>query len=106
MVDLGVFEIAVLAGLFLLFVVVAAIGFLIYRRYTNKSAFSVAQAASPAVDPRARPAARQEAEDAALQLRADADAYAGEVRSKSDAQCQGPRRSTARRRGGDPAASQ
>ena len=37
MVDLGVFEILVLAGIFLLVVVVAAIGFLTYKRYNNKS---------------------------------------------------------------------
>ena len=85
MVNLGVFEIAVLAGLFLLVVVVAAIGFLMYRRYTTKSAFSVAQAASPVVDPSVD-LRLQEAEDAALKIRADADTYAGEVRSSSDAQ--------------------
>ena len=37
MVNLGIFEVLVLAGIFLLVVVVAAIGFLTYRRYTNKS---------------------------------------------------------------------
>ena len=85
MVNLGVFEIAVLAGLFLLVVVVAAIGFLMYRRYTSKSALSVAQTASPLVDPSAD-LRLHEAEDAALKIRADAEAYAGEVRSKSEAQ--------------------
>ena len=37
MVNLGVFEVLVLAGIFLLVVVVAAIGFLTYKRYANKS---------------------------------------------------------------------
>ncbi|HEY5788837.1 MAG TPA: ribonuclease Y [Microlunatus sp.] len=83
MVNLGVFEIAVLAGIFLLVVVVAAIGFLIYKRYTSKSAPQVAQPASPLVDPSAG-LRRQEAEDAALQLRREAEAYAGEVRSKAE----------------------
>ena len=50
MVDLGVFEILVLAGIFLLVVVVAAIGFLIYRRYTSKATADVAQIA-PLADP-------------------------------------------------------
>ena len=85
MVNSGVFEIAVLAGLFLLVVVVAAIGFLMYKRHTSKSALPVAQTAAPLVDPSAD-RRRREAEDAALKIRADAEAYAGEVRSKSEAQ--------------------
>ncbi len=68
MVNLGVFEIAVLAGLFLLVVVVAAIGFLIYKRYTSKSALPVTQTGSPLVDPSAD-LRLQEAEDAALKVR-------------------------------------
>ena len=57
MVNLGVFEIAVLAGLFLLVVVVAAIGFLIYKRYTSKSALPVAQTAVTVGRPERGPAA-------------------------------------------------
>jgi ribonuclease Y len=84
MVNLGVFEMAVLAGLFLLVVVVAAIGFFTYKRYTGKSV-PVAQTATPVVDPTADLRLR-EAEDAALKVRADADAYADEVRSKTETQ--------------------
>jgi ribonuclease Y len=85
MVNLGVFEIAVLAGLFLLVVVVAAIGFFTYKRYTGKSVSPVAQTEAPLVDPTADLRLR-EAEDAALKVRADADAYADEVRSKTETQ--------------------
>ena len=85
MVNLGVFEIAVLAGLFLLVVVVAAIGFFMYKRYTGKSVSPVAQTGSPMVDP-APDLRLQEAEDAAVKVRADAEAYADEVRSKTEAQ--------------------
>jgi ribonuclease Y len=85
MVNLGVFEIAVLAGLFLLVVVVAAIGFFTYKRYNGKSVAPVAQTATPVVDPTADLRLR-EAEDAALKVRADADAYADEVRSKTETQ--------------------
>ncbi|HEU4547875.1 MAG TPA: ribonuclease Y, partial [Microlunatus sp.] len=85
MVNLGVFEIAVLAGLFLLVVVVAAIGFFMYQRYTGKSVSPVAPTGAPMVDP--TPDLRlQEAEDAAVKVRADAEAYADEVRSTTEAQ--------------------
>jgi ribonuclease Y len=85
MVNLGVFEIAVLAGLFLLVVFLAAIGFLMYKRYTSKSAPDGSQTETPLLDP-SEGLRRQEAEDAALKVRADAEAYAGDLRSKADAQ--------------------
>jgi ribonuclease Y len=86
MVNLGLFEIAVLAGLFLLVLVVAAIGFLIYRRYTSKATADVAQIAplaDPSVDLRL-----QEAEETALKIRTDADEYAGDVRARAEEQSQ------------------
>ncbi len=97
MVDSGLFEIAVLAGIFLLFLVVAAIALLTYKRYTNKTAASAATSATPVRDDESaarreedEAAARRhaEAETAALQVRADADTYAGDLRSKADDQLQ------------------
>ncbi len=85
MVNLGVFEIAVLVGLFLLVTVVAGIGFLIYKRYTSKSASQIAQAAAAPVDQGAS-VRIAEAEDAALAIRAEAEAYAGEVRTRAEEQ--------------------
>ena len=87
MVNLGVFEIAVLAGIFLLVLVVAAIGFLIYQRYTSKPSPQSDQTPAALADPSAD-LRRQEAEDAALQLRMDAEVYAGELRSKAEKQSQ------------------
>ncbi len=85
MVNLGVFEIAVLAGIFLLVLVVAAIGFLIYKRYSSKSTPEAAPSGPAMVDPNAA-LQLQEAEDAALKVRADAEVYAGEVRSRAEEQ--------------------
>ena len=58
-----------LAGLFLLVVVVAAIGFLIYRRYTSKSAFDRRPDRRRWLDP-SGDLRLHEAEDAALRIRA------------------------------------
>lgn len=97
MVDSGLFEIAVLAGIFLLFLVVAAIALLTYKRYTNKTSVSAGASATAARDEEAaarrqevEAAARRhaEAETAALQVRADADTYAGDLRTKADDQLQ------------------
>ncbi len=85
MVNLGVFEIAVLVGLFLLVTVVAGIGFLVYKRYTSKSASQIAQAGAAPVDQGAS-LRIAEAEDAALAVRAEAEAYAGEVRTRTEEQ--------------------
>ncbi|HYI56950.1 MAG TPA: ribonuclease Y [Microlunatus sp.] len=84
MVDLGVFEILVLAGIFLLVVVVAAIGFLTYKRYNNKSESSdnfAAEDVSLADDPQVAAA-----EVAAVSLRTEAEVYAAEVRAKAESQ--------------------
>ncbi len=85
MVNLGVFEVAVLVGLFLLVAVVAGIGFLVYKRYTSKSASQIAQAGAAPVDQGAS-VRIAEAEDAALAIRAEAEAYAGEVRTRTEEQ--------------------
>jgi ribonucrease Y len=85
MVNLGVFEVAVLVGLFLLVAVVAGIGFLVYKRYTSKSASQIAQAGAAPVDQGAS-LRIAEAEDAALAIRAEAEAYAGEVRTRTEEQ--------------------
>ncbi|HEY5978679.1 MAG TPA: ribonuclease Y [Microlunatus sp.] len=87
MVNLGVFEIAVLAGIFLLVAVVAAIGFLTYQRYAGKSAPRTAETGSSSADPTAG-LRLKEAEDAALKVRTDADAYSGDVRAKAEEQLQ------------------
>jgi hypothetical protein len=95
MVDSGLFEIAVLAGIFLLFLVVAAIALLTYKRYSNKTPLAARTSASAVRDDES--AARQqeveagarrhaEAETAALQVRADADTYAGDLKTKADDQ--------------------
>ncbi len=84
MVDLGVFEILVLAGIFLLVVVVAAIGFLTYKRYNNKSESSdnfAAEDVSLADDPQ-----MAAAEVAAVSLRTEAEVYAAQVRAKAESQ--------------------
>jgi ribonucrease Y len=85
MVNLGVFEVAVLVGLFLLVAVVAGIGFLVYKRYTSKSASQIAQAGAAPVDQGAS-LRIAEVEDAALAIRAEAEAYAGEVRTRTEEQ--------------------
>ncbi len=85
MVDSGLFEIAVLAGIFLLFLVVAAIAFLTYKRYTNKTTVSDPTPAEASLDEGAA-LRQQEAEGAALRVRSDAEAYAGELRAKADDQ--------------------
>ena len=86
MVDSGLFEIAVLAGIFLLFLVVAAIALLTYKRYTNKTS-GPGSTPAPLVDEGAAQR-RREAESDALQLRTDAEAYAAELRTKADEQLQ------------------
>ncbi|GAA3699424.1 ribonuclease Y [Microlunatus aurantiacus] len=85
MVDSGLFEIAVLAGIFLLFLVVAAIAFLTYKRHTNKTTMSDPTPAEASLDEGAA-LRQQEAEGAALRVRSDAEAYAGELRAKADDQ--------------------
>jgi ribonuclease Y len=89
MVDVGVVEVLVVAGIFLLIIVVAAIGFLTYKRYsTNKSVSgtenSTAGIVDLAIDPRV-----VEAEDAALRLRTEAEEYAAQVRAKAEDQLEG-----------------
>ncbi len=85
MLNLGLFEILVLAGLFLLVIVVAAIGYLIYQRYAAKA--SASAAASPAVTA-ARNSQVLEAEELAHRIRADAEALAAQVMAKAEAQVQ------------------
>ena len=85
MLNLGLFEILVLAGLFLLVIVVAAIGYLIYQRYAAKA--SASAAASPAVTA-ARNSQVLEAEELAHRIRADAEAQAAQVMAKAEAQVQ------------------
>jgi ribonuclease Y len=86
MVDSGLFEIAVLAGIFLLFVVVAAIALLTYKRYTTKTA-GPSSTPAPVVDEGAAQR-RRELESDALQIRTEAEAYAGELRTKAEDQLQ------------------
>jgi ribonuclease Y len=86
MVDSGLFEIAVLAGIFLLFVVVAAIALLTYKRYTTKTA-GPGSTPAPVVDEGAAQR-RRELESDALQIRTEAEAYAGELRTKAEDQLQ------------------
>ena len=95
MVNLGVFEVAVLVGLFLLVAVVAGIGFLVYKRYTSESAESDRSGRCRTGGSAVRVCGSREAEDAALAIRAEAEAYAGEVRTRS--------RGTGPRPRGDPA---
>ena len=85
MLNLGLFEILVLAGLFLLVIVVAAIGYLIYQRYAAKA--SASAAVSPAVTA-ARNSQVLEAEELAHRIRADAEAQAAQVMAKAEAQVQ------------------
>lgn len=79
---LGVFETLVLAGLFVLIVVVAAIGFLSYWRSSAKkdSPTSVEVTEQPVST------AVQDAEEAALGIRTDAEEYAIQLRAKADTQ--------------------
>lgn len=101
MFDIGIPEILVLAGIFLLVVLVAAIGYLTYRRYSNDkvdptsagslnagstnagstNAGSVRGFVDVSSDPRVA-----EAEDLALKLRTEADEYATHVRAKAEGQ--------------------
>jgi ribonuclease Y len=85
MVNLGIFEVLVLAGIFLLVVVVAAIGFLTYKRYTNKSDSLSDDSAPESVGLGDAPQVA-EAERAALKLRTEAEEYAAEVRAKATSQ--------------------
>jgi ribonuclease Y len=85
MVSLDLFEILVLTGIFLLIVVVAAIGFLMYRRYVAKTATSAAPGPAALVDSSASPQLL-EAEEAALRVRTEAEEYAAQVRAKAETQ--------------------
>ena len=83
MLNLGLFEILVLAGLFLLVIVVAAIGYLTYRRYAAKASASTAASLTAA-----RNSQVLEAEELAHRIRADAEAQATQVLAKAEAQVQ------------------
>lgn len=83
MLNLGLFEILVVVGLFLLVIVAGAICFVVYRRYFSKSL-------SPSTGPEATDLTASdqvlEAEEAAQQIRTEADEYAAELRAKTEAQ--------------------
>ena len=85
MLNLGLFEILVLAGLFLLVIVVAAIGYLTYRRYAAKASASTAASLTATA---ARNSQVLEAEELAHRIRADAEAQATQVLAKAEAQVQ------------------
>ncbi|HEU5486045.1 MAG TPA: ribonuclease Y [Microlunatus sp.] len=87
MLNSGIFEILVLAGIFLLVLVVAAIGFLTYQRYnTYKSKSLSEKEPAPAFVDLANDRKLAEAEDAALKVRTDAEEYAAQVRAKAEGQ--------------------
>jgi ribonuclease Y len=81
----GLFQTLVLAGLSLLILVVAAVGFLTYKRNASKAGQNRTPEPAGRVDPTATPQVL-EAEEAALLVRTEADEYAAEVRLKAEAQ--------------------
>ena len=85
MFDIGLFEILVLVGIFLLVVVALAIGYLIYQRNNTKTANSASAHTATFVDLAADPTVA-EAEEAALKLRTEAEEYAAHVRAKAEGQ--------------------
>lgn len=85
MFDFGLFEILVLAGLFLLVIAVAVIGYLFYRRSAAKASASTAATSTVSA---ARNSQVLEAEELAHRIRADAEAKAAQVMAKAEAQVQ------------------
>lgn len=85
MVNLGIFEILVLAGIFLLVFGLGAIGYLTYQRYRNKSVPAIENSPLGFVET-AHDSRVVDAEDLASRLRSEADEYAAQVRAKAEAQ--------------------
>lgn len=80
--DIGIFEVLVLAGLFLLLIVVAAIGYFLYQRYSSNKG----KTASPGPQDLSAGPQVVESDEAALRIRSEAEEYAGQVRTKAEIQ--------------------
>lgn len=80
--DIGIFQVLVLAGIFLLILVVAAIGYFIYQRYSSNKATMH----SPTSQQVSASSQVLEAEESALRIRSDAEEYAAQVRAKAETQ--------------------
>src|SRR4051794_33321021 len=89
MLDIGLFEILLLAGIFLLVLGLGAIGFLTYQRHHNTTKTDSTNSASPAeIGDSSSDSRVVDAENLALKVRTEAEEYATQVRAKAEGQLQ------------------
>src|SRR4051794_14313648 len=89
MLDIGPFEILLLAGMLLLALGLGAIGFLTYQRHHNTTNTNSTNSAFPAdIGDSSSDSGVVDAENLALKVRTEADEYATQVRTKAEVQLQ------------------